>query len=203
MLLAALSLLPLCLAHACGGQTSSDDDRDGRGGRSIRADAGKPDAAAAGTGGSDTIDPDDDAGPDAVGGAGTDWLDGGSDAEPNVYDDPGCPDAEAPPGVVECDAFNEPSGCPVGEGCFPYVDHPFGEGCGQQSFGAVCLPAGSGVQGSQCGDGTTGCAAGFVCVVGAQTGKRCTKICDLNAPNTCDDGLICGETDVEGVGVCS
>src|SRR5262245_19572432 len=101
-LLFTLSLLPLCLAYACGGQTSTDDDASGRGGKTIRPDGGPPDSSTAGKGGSSATDPD--AGPDAGRDGGLDWLDGG-DAEPNPYEDPGCPDAAAPPGVVECDPF--------------------------------------------------------------------------------------------------
>jgi hypothetical protein len=191
-------LLTLSLGLACGGQTTSSSDKRGRGGKSATTmpDDGQAGASEGGRGGvPDAIDggpmPDDD----PSGGA--------ADMDPPIYDDPGCPDVEAPPGVVECDLFNEPSGCFADEGCYPYVAHPYGEGCEQQTFGAVCRPAGGGVQGSVCGDGSSGCAAGYACVVGTQSGKRCVKICDLNAPNACGDGLICGETDVEGVGVCA
>ena|SRR5688572_17987215 len=203
VLLVSSSFLPLCMAYACGGQTrfDGDDGSSGRGGKSARADGGDGDPSRGGTGGSSDGGPLDD-------GSGASDADPGdpdtsTDAALDVYEDPGCPDAEPPPGVIECDVFNEPNGCAEGEGCYPYVDHPFGEGCGLQTFGAVCLPAGSGVQGSECGNDNDGCAPGFLCVVGAQTGNRCVKICDLNAANTCGNGLICGETDVEGVGVCA
>jgi hypothetical protein len=198
VLLITMSLLPLCLAYACGGKTSSSRDG-GHGGKIIRPDAGQPPPGGEGGSGDVELDAGRDAavdpGPDASGG-------GLSDAGPDVYDDPGCPDVPPPPSIVECDVFSEPSGCAPDMGCYPYVEHPFGEGCDLQSFGAVCIPVGSGVQGSECDSDTDGCAAGYACVVGAQSGKRCVKICDLNAPNSCDNGLICGETDVEGVGVC-
>jgi hypothetical protein len=124
------------------------------------------------------------------------------DAGFDEYVDPGCPDAGPPSEVNECDAFATNSGCPPGEGCYPFVDHPFGAGCGAQSFGTACMPAGSGVQGAVCGDGAA-CASGFVCVVGSQPGKRCVQLCRMTEPNSCPRGFICGELDVEGYGVCS
>jgi len=201
VLLVTSSLLPLCLAYACGGMTSSSDD-DGRGGKIIQPDGGKTPPSDGGEGGTGNVGVDAgiDAEPDAE--PPPDASTGGTDAGPDVYEDPGCPDVPPPPAVIECDVFSEPSGCGPGLGCYPYVDHPYGEGCDLQSFGAVCIPVGSGVQGSECDNDSDGCAAGYACVVGAQSGKRCVKICDLNAPNSCGDGLICGETDVEGVGVC-
>jgi hypothetical protein len=198
--LVVLSVLPLCLAYACGGKTDSDadDDPDGKGGKQMGPDAGDAGSAGGGAGGADR-----DAGPDAALDAALDASDAEpADSGPDVYVDPGCPDAAPPPSTEECDVFSDPSGCPEGLGCYPYVEHPYGEGCDVQTFGSVCLPAGSAGQGEECASGATGCAPGYACVVGAQSGKRCVKMCDLDAPNTCGDGLICGETDVEGVGVC-
>jgi hypothetical protein len=133
------------------------------------------------------------------GGASSLPLDAGFDE----YVDPGCPDAGPPTQVDECDPFAVVTTCPNGQGCFPFVDHPFGEGCGAQSFGTVCLAAGTGHQGADCGDGTDGCASGFVCVVGSQPGKHCVQLCRMSEPDSCPRGMICGELDVEGYGVCS
>ena len=117
--------------------------------------------------------------------------------------DPGCPDAAAPQGFVECDVFGVGADCPVGYGCYPYITHPFGEGCDQQSFGAVCAPAGTGTQGAFCDGGANICAPGYLCVVGAQPGKRCMRMCPLDGSAQCEPGLICGKTDAQGIGVCS
>ncbi len=125
------------------------------------------------------------------------------DAGFDEYADPGCPDAGPPSQVDECDPFAAVSTCPLGQGCYPFVDHPFGEGCGAQSFGTMCSPAGTGVQGAVCGDGGNDCASGFVCVVGSQPGKHCVQLCLMSDPSGCPRGMICGELDVEGFGVCS
>jgi hypothetical protein len=54
-----------------------------------------------------------------------------------------------------------------------------------------------------CGDAQGDwCAPGFVCVVGQRAGKRCAALCKLGAPNSCTGGLVCGELDVAGFGVC-
>jgi hypothetical protein len=126
-----------------------------------------------------------------------------ADAGFDVYIDPGCPDVGAPVEVNECDPFATVSTCPVGEGCFPFVDHPFGEGCDAQRFGAACRQAGTGQQGDTCGAAGQSCAAGFVCVVGSQPGKHCVQLCPIGGQKVCPAGMICGELDVEGYGVCS
>jgi hypothetical protein len=126
-------------------------------------------------------------------------LDAGYDA----YVDPGCPDVGAPIEVKECDPFAATSTCPQGEGCFPFVTHPMGVGCDAQRFGTECRPSGTGVQGDECGSADQSCAAGFVCVVGAQPGKHCVQLCPIGSETVCPRGMICGELDVEGYGVCS
>ena len=125
------------------------------------------------------------------------------DAGFDEYVDPGCPDAGPPSQINECDPFSGGASCPAGEGCYPFVDHPFGQGCGAQTFGTVCMVAGTARQGEVCGDGASECASGFVCVVGSQPGKRCVQLCRMSDPNSCPRGMICGELDVEGYGVCS
>jgi len=120
------------------------------------------------------------------------------DAAFDVYVDPGCPDATPPPSTHECDPFSTSPTCPEGEGCYPFVDHPFGAGCGTQTFGTICSPVGIGHQGDDCSDSSAGCASGFVCVVGSEPGKHCVQLCSLSGPSSCPRGMICGELDVEG-----
>ena len=178
----------LCSVFAllhCGGTVVVSDDGDGGG--SGRGHAGR--AAHAGRSNATA----------GSGGSGASLSDAGWD----VYVDPGCPDVGAPTEVNECDAFAATSTCPVGEGCFPFVEHPFGEGCGVQRFGTVCRLAGTGQQGDSCGTAEQGCAAGFVCVVGSQPGKHCVQLCPIGGQKVCPAGMICGELDVEGYGVCS
>ncbi len=169
----------------CGGtvQISADGDA-GAGGRGHAGRAGH-----AGRGNS-------------VSGSGGSGATPPSDAGFDVYIDPGCPDVGAPTEVNQCDPFSTTPTCPPGEGCFPFVDHPFGEGCGAKSFGNVCREAGTGQQGGSCGGGGRTCAAGFVCVVGSQPGQHCVQLCPLGGLGVCPTGLLCGELDVEGCGLC-
>jgi len=168
----------------CGGTVEVSGD--GGGGSSGRGHSGHAGHAGrsnsiAGSGGSDTL-------PDA-------GFDG--------YVDPGCPDVGAPVHINECDPFASTPTCPDGQGCFPFVDHPNGVGCDAQSFGTVCRPSGTGRQGDICGSAEQSCAAGFVCVVGSQPGKHCVQLCPVGEQSGCPAGMICGELDVEGYGVCS
>lgn len=124
---------------------------------------------------------------------------------PNLPDPPpvtgGC-DTQVPPVSNECDPFGLNS-CLPGSACYPFVDHPEGDGCGTQTYGTVCLPGGVGTQGVRCGDDTGDwCAPGHVCVVGQRAGKRCAKLCQLGSLDQCQDGLVCGDLDVAGYGVC-
>lgn len=135
------------------------------------------------------------------GGAGANTPTGGRKTSDFV--DPGCPDVAPPPGVVECDPLGDTTDCPLGFACYPYVEHPFGDGCEAQSFGARCRKTGEGRQGDVCGGGTDGCAAQHLCVIGLQAGRRCARLCTFDGRLECDAGMVCGETDVEGYGVCS
>jgi hypothetical protein len=135
------------------------------------------------------------------GNAGTQTLPDGGSVEPEPIDT-GCTAAQLPPPFLECDPFDVTS-CGAGAGCYPFVDHPEGSGCDQQRYGTICLLAGQGTQGDMCGQEVgQGCGPGFVCVVGQRAGKRCAALCELGAPNTCKGGLICGDLDVAGFGVC-
>jgi hypothetical protein len=130
---------------------------------------------------------------------------GGSEASGGsggTYVEPECPDEEPPPVDSECDAFAAVSGCTEGLGCYPYLAYPYGEGCGHAQFGTRCVPASTGVQGDFCGESLGYCAPGYMCVVGAAGGRRCGQICEPVADHGCPPGLICGETDIAGFGVC-
>lgn len=140
---------------------------------------------------------------DATGGFGVGGTGGGTGGMPeDPYIEPECPDEDPPPVYSECDPFAPESGCLDGDGCYPYLDYPYGEGCGHASYGTICVPASTGEQGEFCGDNGTYCAPGYMCVVGAAGGKRCGKICQPVKDHGCPDGLICGETDIQGYGVC-
>ena len=152
-----------------------------------------------GSGGGQTLP---DAEPDASSDAD---LDAGPDAPADVvsdYTDPGCPDAEPPETIHECDPLVSPTGCEAGLACYPFVDRPEGEGCNFEEFGTICLPPGGAKAGDRCGESFDWCGAGLLCVVGALSGSRCLQICDPFGPNTCSAGLVCAPVDVEGYGVC-
>lgn len=178
------------LAIACGGSVAHNDAAGGsRGSSAGRSTAGASASAGnLGRGGSGAS-----AGSDST-------LDAGLEDPAPV--ETGCTSAELPPPELACDPFATGQ-CGEGVGCYPFVDHPDGTGCDQQRYGTVCLPAGHGTQGQLCGeDSSDWCASGFVCVVGQRAGKRCAKLCKLGSANTCSGGLICGDLDVAGFGVC-
>ena len=180
------------LAFACGGSVEHNGDTVGPGtGGNASSKAGS--RAVAGSAGSGR------AGSGGYGG--TETLPDGGLVDPDPIDT-GCTAAELPPPDLACDPFDAGS-CGVGAGCYPFVDHPEGSGCDQQRYGTVCRRAGPGTQGVMCGEEVdVGCAPGFVCVVGQRAGKRCAALCELGTPNTCKGGLICGDLDVAGFGVC-
>jgi len=119
------------------------------------------------------------------------------------FDDPGCPDAEAPAPIVECGVFDDVNACPDGLVCKPDIAHPYGAGCGQQVFNMRCVPPGPGVQGDPCDTGMSACAEGFICVVGASHGALCLRMCPLGGSTRCPSGYVCGPTDADGIGVCA
>jgi hypothetical protein len=147
----------------------------------------------------DDFDPDkDDAGSDAKKDATPLW-DAAKDAF-DEYVDPGCPDAPPPIQDFSCDPYNQGNGdCGPGEGCYIYVDYP-DEPCGQEVYGALCIPSGPGVQGDSC-TGAQACAAGYCCVV-TGSGTQCVKLCPLEGEDDCPPGLVCEPIDVEGFGGC-
>ena len=119
-----------------------------------------------------------------------------------IYMEPECPDEPPPPIEEECDPLAEEDECGEGFGCFPFLQYPNGEECGDPQYGAFCAFAGDSVQGEPCADGLNSCAPGFMCILGAAGGKRCAKICEPTVDHMCPGGLICGLTDVQGYGVC-
>jgi hypothetical protein len=115
----------------------------------------------------------------------------------------GCPTQDLPPPRLDCDPLSGFNQCGDGAGCYPFVQHPGGSGCDAQIYGTVCQPAGVGTQGARCGDDTGDwCAPGHVCVIGERAGKRCAALCRLGVVNQCGGGLLCGDLDVSGFGVC-
>lgn len=184
--------LALALGVGCGGAvTHSDGAGDEPGaGTSNHTQAGRGGSAA---GGSASV-----AGMPARAGAGGRPID-----EPDPVET-ACPVEELPPPSIQCDPYRPGSGdCASGSGCYPFVEHPEGKGCDAQIYGTICLVAGVGVQGDRCGDDTGDwCAPGFVCVVGQRAGKRCAALCKPGVDNQCAGGLICGDLDVSGFGVC-
>lgn len=125
--------------------------------------------------------------------------DAGSDALDEVVD-PECKDKPPPLEDFQCNPNQQGNGdCFQGEGCYIYVQYPE-DPCGQEIYGAVCLPEGAGQQGDFCG-GATDCGAGLACVV-TGSGTQCVELCPLEGPSGCPSGLVCEPIDVEGFGGC-
>jgi hypothetical protein len=186
----------LALMVACGGKAGDDD------GQTPQGSGGAAGGAAASSGGRFAAGGRTASGGSGFGGFGGIGSAGRSTTGGAPFVEPECPDVEPPLGINECDPLSAVSQCGEGFGCYPYVDHPFGSGCGVQTFGALCRPAGEGAQGASCGDGTAGCAPGFICVVGALPGRHCTKLCTFDGPSNCPPGMFCGDVDIPGYGVC-
>jgi hypothetical protein len=187
---AACAALVLGATFGCGGSV----EKDGSVAQAGAGDAGTTGQSGGASGGAH-------AGRGGAGMAGSNTTQAG---RPIVDPDPvdtGCPDRDPPPPMLECDPFG-PNTCAAGLGCYPFIEHPEGNGCESQRYGTVCAPAGSRVQGEICGDLSGGCAPGFVCVVGQLAGKRCAALCELGKPNACSGGLLCGDLDVAGFGAC-
>jgi len=131
------------------------------------------------------------------GGGGT----GGGLADAQIdYVDPGCPDAGPPVAMFMCDPYNQHNGdCPGNEGCYIFSNPPQTT-CGQEVYGAVCAPQGTGQQGAGC-QGGQACAAGFACVVSG-SGDQCVQLCELQGGSGCPAGFVCEPIDVKGFGGC-
>jgi hypothetical protein len=114
-----------------------------------------------------------------------------------VFHEDACADVNAPPPTLECDPFVQ-STCPTGNACYP-VPPRASDNCHPGKYSTVCFPAGRGMQGSPCGDGTD-CAAGFICVKSGE-GDQCVKLCRTDQFNSCADGRVCREVDVTGSGL--
>jgi hypothetical protein len=121
------------------------------------------------------------------------------DAALDTWFDPGCPDAPLPAKDFKCDPLKPaPGDCGKNQACFPYVDYPT-DPCGHEVYHAACFPAGPGRQGDPCSEVT--CAAGFICVA-TGAGNVCVSLCNPGKAGGCPEGLVCGPTDVPGVGGC-
>lgn len=120
--------------------------------------------------------------------------------EPPPFMEPGCPPARTPPDITECDPLASPSGCPIGQSCFPFVSYPTGP-CEVELFGTLCMPAGPGTQGESCS--TDACAADHICVSTGR-GTQCVRLCSFapGAQSVCAPGLLCLPIDIEGFGGC-
>jgi hypothetical protein len=192
-LVAALGVMVL-VGSSCAGRSTvraDDDDVSGTAGRAGRGGNGASGGHAAGRAGSGSIM--------TAGKGGS----AGSGESETPYQDPGCPDAAAPPATVECNVFDAVSACPAGFACKPDIEHPYGDGCDQQVFNMRCVTPGSGQQGDACGSGMADCGDGFICVIGASHGARCLRMCPLDGSVRCPSGYVCGPTDADGIGVCA
>lgn len=120
--------------------------------------------------------------------------------EPPPFEDPGCPPVSTLPDIEDCDPLAVPSGCPLGESCFPFVSYPTGP-CEVERFGTVCGLAGTGTQGDSCI--SEACAGDHICVSTGR-GTQCVRLCGFasGAPNVCSPGLLCLPIDIEGFGGC-
>ncbi len=125
-----------------------------------------------------------------------DALSDTADAE-EIYVDPICPDAPPPPTKYACDPLAANTGCPAGEGCFPWIQYPTVP-CEYEVYGSTCMPPGSGTQGTPC---SGSCATGYICVVSG-AGNVCTKMCKLGVIGACPEGYVCESTDAPGIGSC-
>ena len=164
-------VVPIAIAAACGGMTVDEN--------------ALPDGGAPLDGGSGGVK-------DAASDAPHDAKDATTD-----YVDPGCPDTGPPTMDFACNPVASVSGCGPGEMCSPFAQYP-SAGCAQESYGAMCIPSGSGTQGDTC---DFGCQPHFTCVVSGQ-GAQCIRLCDLTAASPCPSGLVCEPIDVPGIGGC-
>lgn len=194
---AAMGLVAGNIAFGCGGTVRGDgSDPDGSAGTGAFGGTSTGGTHTGGTGG--TVF--------GGGGAGTGGIPfggGGTGGTGGTYVDPGCPDAQAPPGEFECDPLG-PNTCEPGEACMPFIIYP-SKPCDFEVYGAQCSLAGSTQQGEPCGNfgGSVAlCAPGLACFITGQ-GTECLQLCQIGKPNACPPGLLCGATDVEGVGACN
>lgn len=119
----------------------------------------------------------------------SDVEEGGEEKRPDELD---CTEAEAPPEPpkIECDLFAEPStpgGCGSTQVCSPYAIKA--GGCTPPTYGTRCI----GTEGREAGQPCSAadhCAAGHACAI-TTTGYKCAKLCRLDDPTGCPDGLVC------------
>jgi hypothetical protein len=166
----------LLLVSACGGSIAENT---AEGDAGARRDSGR-DARARVEDAADAADTDD------------------ADAGFPVFHDDACPDAPSEPPLLECDPFATTSTqCRPGTACYPVTPRGL-DPCNPGRYSTQCFPAGDGVQGTPCSDGSQ-CAGGFICVkTGA--GDQCAKLCRTDQFGQCDVGRICRIVDVSGSG---
>ncbi len=189
--------LALALAFGCGGSVVHNDDvpasTHSHGGTHMTK-GGSSSGGSGGMGGTG-------GGRAGAGGSSGSVSAGGSAMDPPPVD-AGCAMQDLPPPDVQCDPFKRASAARARAVTRSWTIRR-GTGCDEQRYGTVCLSAGLGKQGDLCGDDIGDfCAEGFVCVVGQRAGKRCAALCKLGATDQCTAGLICGDLDVAGFGVC-
>lgn len=174
--------LVFALAPACGGDAGADLAR-----RSSRVPSPSPGE-------------DRDAGAGDAAAPSVPRLPPPLEEEPPPFMEPGCPPPRPVPSISECDPLASPSGCPLGQSCFPFVRYPSGP-CEVEVFGTLCTPAGPGTQGESCS--TDACAADHICVSTGR-GTQCARLCSFapGAPSVCAPGLLCLPIDIEGFGGC-
>lgn len=200
-LLGVVALVGGGIAIACGGSVRGDGSGDPDASAGTGAFGGAPTGGAPGGGGIGGI-------PSGGGGTSTGGTPSGgggtnTGGTGGTYVDPGCPDAQAPPGEFECDPLGANT-CPAGQACFPFIIYP-SKPCDFEVYGAKCSLAGSTQQGEPCGSFgsyVSLCAPGLSCFITGQ-GTECLQLCQIGKPNACPPGLLCGATDVEGVGACN
>lgn len=122
------------------------------------------------------------------------------DPLPDTFVDPVCADAATSIRAYNCDPFNSRATCPVGEGCYPFIEYPMGR-CLREIYHADCIPEGTIPVGQPCGSGGA-CVAGATCFA-TGAGTRCLQLCrvDGTAPQ-CPRGAVCEPTDSPEIGAC-
>jgi len=132
-----------------------------------------------------------DAGPDVID-ASTDADEEDEEEDDEEFREPDCTGVEIPPEPpqIECDLLAEPgaSGCHSTAVCMVYfIDAE--DVCGQSTYGTRCSLSGGRQPGQSC-DFRDDCVQGSACLI-TTTGRKCAKLCRLDDPGACEEGLVC------------